>query len=286
MSNQPEKIKIENVSDTALWVASFRATESCRPDALFKDRFASLLIGEEGKKKGIQIPYADHMYWVLVVRTVAIDRLVESALKHGVDTVINLGAGLDTRPYRMDLPSDLRWIEVDFPNLIELKNEKLRDEKPVCRLERVALDLTKRNQFRSFLANISEGAKSVLVITEGVIMYLSSEEAGFLAEDLSAHPKIQYWIQDFHNMTLLKWINFKFRSHLKASPLKFKGDWFPFFANYGWTPEETVYMDDEGKRIGRQRPFLFWRQLRQWTYTLFVLGTLRAPTGFALFKRN
>lgn len=59
------------------------------------------------------------MSWVLTIRTVAIDRLIVMAIENGVDTVINLGAGLDTRPYRMKLPSLLRWIEVDFPHMID-----------------------------------------------------------------------------------------------------------------------------------------------------------------------
>jgi O-methyltransferase involved in polyketide biosynthesis len=37
---------IENVSDTAFWIAHYRAVESARPDALFRDPLAALLAGE------------------------------------------------------------------------------------------------------------------------------------------------------------------------------------------------------------------------------------------------
>ena len=42
--------------------------------------------------------------WSVVIRTVIIDNLIREAIGEGVDTILNLGAGLDTRPYRMALP--------------------------------------------------------------------------------------------------------------------------------------------------------------------------------------
>ena len=45
MSTSP----ISNVSDTARWVAVYRARESARPDALFHDPYAELLAGERGR---------------------------------------------------------------------------------------------------------------------------------------------------------------------------------------------------------------------------------------------
>ena len=46
--------------------------------------------------------------WYVVIRTIIIDDLINQAISQGVDTVLNLGAGLDTRPYRMQLPKTLR----------------------------------------------------------------------------------------------------------------------------------------------------------------------------------
>src|SRR5690348_3231199 len=113
--------KIQDVSDTALWVATYRALESERPDALFKDPLAATLTGERGREIAKDMGLGVMMSWIMVTRTVAIDRLVLQAIEMGAKTVLNLGAGLDTRPYRMKLPNDLRWIEVDFKNIIDLK---------------------------------------------------------------------------------------------------------------------------------------------------------------------
>jgi len=72
----------------------------------------------------------------MIVRTSAIDRLINEALSAGVDTVLNLGAGMDTRPYRMEFPATLCWVEADFPSIVESKNVTLSAVQPTCRIER------------------------------------------------------------------------------------------------------------------------------------------------------
>ena len=86
------------------------------------------LAGEHGRKIVATVPRRFLGAWSVVIRTVIIDSYIRAAIAGGVDTILNLGAGLDTRPYRMDLPKDLRWIEVDYPHVIDLKEERLADE--------------------------------------------------------------------------------------------------------------------------------------------------------------
>src|SRR5262245_5960497 len=110
---------IGGVADTAFWVAYFRARESARKDALFQDPFAATLVGDRGRKIAESVAeisrYAD---WSVISRTVIIDRFIRQLLDEGVDAVVNLGAGLDTRPYRMQLPASLEWVEVDYPGIL------------------------------------------------------------------------------------------------------------------------------------------------------------------------
>src|SRR5688572_11381442 len=105
---------IHHISDTALWIAGFRAMETDRQDAVFRDPFAKKLAGERGLEMVAITPNVEAMALAIVVRTCAIDRMIEMAISDKIDTVINLGAGLDTRPYRLKLPANLIWIEVDF----------------------------------------------------------------------------------------------------------------------------------------------------------------------------
>src|SRR5512142_1589331 len=90
---------IRDVSDTAFFVAHYRALEGERPAALFHDPLAARLAGEHGRRIGEAMKKALVGGWSIAIRTVIIDRYLEAAIAGGVDTVLNLGAGLDTRPY-------------------------------------------------------------------------------------------------------------------------------------------------------------------------------------------
>ena len=99
---------ITHVSDTARWTALYRATESARADALFSDPLAERLAGEQGRAIVAKAPLASRSGWWLVARTKIIDDAIAEAIADGCDRVLNLAAGLDTRPYRLDLPPDFR----------------------------------------------------------------------------------------------------------------------------------------------------------------------------------
>src|SRR6476620_11602886 len=170
MTNPAEPL-IRNISDTALWVAVYRARETERQDALFRDPFARKLAGERGEQiaKGMQ---AGLRYeWPYTARTVRFDQIVTEQIKQGADMVINLAAGLDTRPYRMDLPVSLQWVEVDFPAMIDYKEQVLAGEKPRCVLERVRLDLSDVSSRRALFERLGSNANKVLVLTEGLLVY-------------------------------------------------------------------------------------------------------------------
>ncbi len=178
---------IDSVSDTAFWVAHYRGLEGERADALFQDPLAARLSGDHGKQIARSMPGANFTSWAIVMRTCLIDDYIRFAIDGGVDTVINLGAGLDTRPYRMELSGSLTWLEVDYPAVIALKEERLRQEVPRCRLARLAADLANETEREEMLSRANASARKMLVITEGVVPYLSEGDVASLAE-LSAVP--------------------------------------------------------------------------------------------------
>jgi methyltransferase (TIGR00027 family) len=249
---------INNVSDTALWIAAFRAQESERPDAVFKDVLAKKLAGDRGYQMVEITPFKNFMAFAMVARTTGIDRLVNTAIERGIDTVINLGAGLDTRPYRLPLPVNLRWIEADFPLMMEYKNQLLENDKPACHLQRTAVDLSNDHERKTLFSRLGAESKRALIITEGVIGYLTKEQAAQLSQDLFAIPTFQYWIHDYNQG--------KMRRHRRAralkkvlvnAPLRFnENDPIGFFTGHGWKVQDNIYILDEADRLGRKLPKL------------------------------
>ena len=112
---------IRNISDTALLAAVYRARETERQDALFSDPFARRLAGERGEQIAKSMPFSDSNTWAWVVRTYLYDQFIAEQCQQGVNMVVNLAAGLDTRPYRMTLPASLQWVEVDLPGILSYK---------------------------------------------------------------------------------------------------------------------------------------------------------------------
>ena len=113
---------IRDIADTARWVATYRARETEKPDAVFRDPFARALAGDRGEEIARALPFAEDNSWSFVARTYLFDRYIARLVTAGADLVVNLAAGLDTRPYRLQLPPTLRWIEVDLPEILESRS--------------------------------------------------------------------------------------------------------------------------------------------------------------------
>lgn len=249
---------IQNVSDTAFMVAAYRASESERPDALFRDPLASRLAGDRGKTIIANLPKAAFVGgWSVIIRTCVIDRLIQTAIGEGIDTILNLGAGLDTRPYRMDLPASLNWIEADFPHMIEWKESKLAGESARCRMERVGVDLADDATREKFLGEVAARSQKILVLTEGVIPYLTAEQVTALARDLKAKPAFRYWIADYFAPETYRYRRRKGMTRvMKNAPFRFEpADYFGFFYELGWKPKTTKYLAEEAIQLQRPLPW-------------------------------
>jgi len=79
---------IRNISDTANWAAVYRARESERPDALFRDPFARRLAGERGERIFATFPARDRQSWAWVMRTYLFDQLIAQQVGKGADMVV------------------------------------------------------------------------------------------------------------------------------------------------------------------------------------------------------
>ena len=257
LADLPADGRITGVADTALWVAAYRAEETDRADSVLTDSLAGVLAGRRGAAIARKMPRAELTAWSVLVRTCAIDRLIDEALALGVDTVVNLGAGLDTRPYRLTLPGALRWVEVDLPALVEYKNALLAEHRPTCELVRIGADLKAIDTRRSLFDRMRLGAAKVLVITEGVLPYFSVSEVFSLAGELHSMSEISCWIQDFDNAGLRRTPR-AWRRPLGAAPLIFSvQNWFEFFGKTGWAASSIITSGEESARLKRNYPASF-----------------------------
>ncbi len=261
---------IRNISDTALWAAIYRARETDRPDAVFRDPFARRLAGSRGEQIAKSMPFSERATWAWVARTVLFDELILEQIQQGVDMVVNLAAGLDARPYRMVLPASLRWIEVDLPAILDYKQEILAAEKPACLLERVRLDLSDVAARRSLFERLGRGAAKALILAEGLLIYLEPGEASALAEDLSAPPTFQRWILDLASPGLIRLMQKNMGAQLRkgGAPLKFGPAEGPdFFVPFGWKP------------IDVRSPLKTAARLKRLSFGMKILAMLPASNG-------
>lgn len=261
---------VRNISDTALWAAYFRAEETKRPDALFRDPYAEKLEGGKGAEIARTIPEGQAHSWAWVTRTYLFDQFLRKEIEKGADLIVNCAAGLDARPYRMELPAGLQWIELDLPGILAYKRERLAGEQPRCALERIEVNLADAAERRTVLGAVGAKGKRGIVVTEGLLIYLTPEEVGAFARDLSGVTSLQRWILDIGSPGLLRMMQKSAGKLLEkvGAPFRFGPREGPgFFAAHGWEPMEVHGVLKVAAKFGRP-PFI-----------LRMLAKLPEPTG-------
>ena len=255
---------INHVSDTARWVAVYRAMETERPDAIFSDPFARRLAGERGEAIVQGMPKGRQMSWPMVVRTAVMDEIIMRCItKQGVDCVLNLAAGLDARPWRLPLAPTLRWIDVDHPVMIDLKLGEMAKETPRCQYEGVRLDLADVPARKALFDRVDAASRRVLVITEGLLVYLPALAVAELARDLYREGSFQWWLMDLASPGLLKMLAKNWGKVVAEGNAPFQfgpAESTGFFEPLGWRELEWRVMMDESIRLKRMMPMAkFWK---------------------------
>ncbi|MFS8063768.1 MAG: class I SAM-dependent methyltransferase [Luteimonas sp.] len=255
---------IRNVSDTALWVAIYRAMESERADAIFNDPHARRLGGERGQAIVDAMPHGKATSWPMVVRTAVMDEIVLRCVQQGAATVLNLAAGLDARPYRLPLPPSLRWLHVDLPDMLAYFREHMAGETPHCQLEFITADLRDAGARREIFTRAAANGP-VLVITEGLLIYLEADDVAALARDLHDIAHAKWWLTDLASPMLLKFLEKRWSPALNEGNAPFRfgpAEGTAFFAPFGWREAEFRSSWDESFRLQRtMRGAWLWKLL-------------------------
>lgn len=201
--------------------------------------------------------------------------------------VINLAAGLDTRPWRLVLPPKLRWVDVDLPAILQYKTNCMKDAQPRCRYEALPADLTDASSRRLLFARLGAEGTKVLVVTEGLLIYLTAEQVGALAQDLGHEDTFRWWLIDLASPRLLKIMNRYWGRALAQANAPFRfapPEGTEFFRPFGW--RESAYRSAmvEAQRLDREmRGMWLWRFLSRF-YSAKRQEEMRHMSGVVLLE--
>ena len=192
-------------TESSRTVAALRAVDTEDATLDFAEPLAAWLAGDEWVKrirhvKEMTGQCGKGLITDVTLRCIALDAEVLDACGAGagIQQVVLLGAGMDTRPYRLDLP-DVAWFEVDVPAISHLKRQRIAQAPDHLRphtiartrcLEQVPLDLAESlDQLRPVLvARGFDVQAPALYLLEGLVYYLSEEENRELFQQLPASP--------------------------------------------------------------------------------------------------
>jgi len=255
--------ELNQVSETAHWVASYRALEAEETSPLFIDPFAKSLAGEIGFSFLKKLPFAQKISSLFIVRTKVIDEIILELLykQSNIKFVINIGAGLDTRPYRLAIPAYVTWIEIDQADILKFKHQALQSQQPFCSVKYLhanfsiptsnvasaAVNPTSNSDSSSTdastpsskpetpinpLKNILENelaqssyfsSGEILFITEGLLPYLNRTEILSLIDSISkTQGNRLYWISDVVKPLLVTFLGYLWNPIFKKMNYQFQ----------------------------------------------------------------
>jgi len=184
---------VSGVGVTALWIAALRSLASSQPDPIIQDNFSKSLAGKEGFDfinilDGVDNETINKRIYTIAKRTFILDLFLKEAIQNNVKQIVNLGSGLDTKPYRLNFLSDVMFYEIDVPAVINYKKRILNkiNATPKCKLITIGIDLTKKDEWVSQLLQSGfDNNKPSVFITEGLLYYLQDEDVANILKSIS-----------------------------------------------------------------------------------------------------
>ncbi|MBD5480083.1 MAG: class I SAM-dependent methyltransferase [Lachnospiraceae bacterium] len=164
-----KKIQIQGVSETMLQTLHARVAYSKQKNAKFHDDKAVEIVS----RMDYDFSFAGDdalMSNGVIARTILLDRMVGDFIRKNPNaTVINIACGMDTRAYRLKIGSTVRWYNIDLPETIEVRRRFLEENGHISMIAKSAMD-------EKWADEIEEPKGRVLVIIEGLVMYLSEQD--------------------------------------------------------------------------------------------------------------
>lgn len=262
------------VSLTAQWMAAERARETARPDALFWDPYAAALAGPEGERLLARMSApGDGTGMTVPIRTRFFDDALLRLLADGqVRQVVVLAAGMDARAFRLPLPAGVRFFELDRPEVLAVKEDRLAGLGARASVDRTLVRADLSGDWAAALVAAGLHDSATVWLVEGLLMYLDAGQIDRLLGTIGglAHAG-DALLTDFVGRSLLTFPPFapwlrKFTD--EGMPMRFgTDDPEALLAGHGWDAQVTRYGDD-GAHFGR------------WTWPPVPRGDNRWPQSY------
>jgi O-methyltransferase involved in polyketide biosynthesis len=177
--------KLSGVPETTLWTLHNRAVESMRNDGILKDVKCEEIYNKIDFDYERQFGKADPSH---AIRSLVFDRELRKYFSdHPDGTVVNLGEGLETQRYRLNLNSAL-WLSIDLPQAIELREKFIQPDDRHLHIPMSAID-------REWISKVPED-KPVFITAQGLFMYLDEREVKSLIQIINSEFTCWYLMFD------------------------------------------------------------------------------------------
>jgi O-methyltransferase involved in polyketide biosynthesis len=166
--------ELTGISETMLWALHNRASEAKRADGVLIDPDCVRI------HDAIDYDFTRHFgepQGSLSVRAAEIDRVIRLWLeRHPDGLVVSLGEGLETQLRRVD-NGRMRWLSVDLPDAIRIREVFLPPTERFCHISVSALDPK--------WMDAVDSSSDVFIVAQGLLMYLKPEKVQKLLSDIA-----------------------------------------------------------------------------------------------------
>jgi methyltransferase (TIGR00027 family) len=179
---------------TASWTAAVRAMESQREDRLFDDPWAKDLAGESGMS-WIKDKSPESVVPIVLRTRYFDDQLKRFTRDFGIRQIVLLGAGLDTRAFRLEWPAGTRLFELDQTMVLEHKESILREARATPHCERIIVPADLEQEWTDLLVRAGHCTKEASCwLLEGFLFYLCTDIVTALLAGVSEHSAPDSWL--------------------------------------------------------------------------------------------
>jgi methyltransferase (TIGR00027 family) len=197
-------VSSQNVGRTAIGAMAFKAMESFLPEKqrLFDDSLSvqflppglRFIVRQRLLRTVLQSVLDRQLpgtYGGMVCRTRYLDDVVTASLSAGIRNIVIVGAGLDTRPYRLELSAAARVFELDLPAMIEAKKKRVTQAlgRLPGHVTYIAIDFDSEDLGEALTRGSLDPQARLILLLEGVTQYIRKQAVESILQYVAQAPR-------------------------------------------------------------------------------------------------